>query len=273
MCPGVWASGDAKPAGFDMCCLWDTDSAKVIWKPTGEDQSFVDGRLSPDGRQVLGILRGGLRVADVETRKEVVFRTDEVGDSATFCPDPKSTLIVPINPWCGSLALRLRDRTGGRAVRAQTAGLLRHLLAGGPHRPDGRYGLDHPPVGPQDGAAGPAVRSREPSHLRHLLAGSRTILTAGADRIARLWDVAGGTELCQLTDSFDGSWVVTDPEGRFDTNSLEEIRGLHGCSRTTRSCLSRRKRSCATTMSRGCCHGCSTRPSGRGCRHPPPSRT
>jgi hypothetical protein len=33
--------------------------------------------------------------------------------------------------------------------------------------------------------------------------------------------------LCRLISFRDGSWIVVDPEGRFDTNNLEEIQGLH----------------------------------------------
>jgi WD40 repeat protein len=34
-------------------------------------------------------------------------------------------------------------------------------------------------------------------------------------------------ELCQLASLNDGTWVVAATDGRFDTNNLEEIRGLH----------------------------------------------
>lgn len=56
---------------------------------------------------------------------------------------------------------------------------------------------------------------------------SRFVLTKNGDRTVRLWNLSTGQELCQMSTFEDGSWVVVDREGRFDTNNLEEIRGLH----------------------------------------------
>jgi WD40 repeat protein len=55
----------------------------------------------------------------------------------------------------------------------------------------------------------------------------RRLLTSGADGFERLFDVGTGAELCRLIAFPGGDWVVVDPEGRFDTNNLEELRGLH----------------------------------------------
>lgn len=49
-------------------------------------------------------------------------------------------------------------------------------------------------------------------------------LTGSADGTIRLWD-ATGTERCELISFRDGTWLVVDPQGRFDTNNLEEING------------------------------------------------
>jgi uncharacterized caspase-like protein len=53
------------------------------------------------------------------------------------------------------------------------------------------------------------------------------ILTGGGDSTTRLWRTATGKELCRLISFNDGNWVVVDPEGRFDTNNLDEIKGLN----------------------------------------------
>ncbi len=55
----------------------------------------------------------------------------------------------------------------------------------------------------------------------------RFVLTASEDQTARLWDVASRRELATLVSFPDGAWAVVLPDGRFDTNNLEEIRGLH----------------------------------------------
>src|SRR3974377_2061006 len=50
---------------------------------------------------------------------------------------------------------------------------------------------------------------------------------AAGDDAARLWDAAGGLPLAALVSDREGGWIVVDPDGRFDTNDLETIRGLH----------------------------------------------
>jgi WD40 repeat protein len=42
-----------------------------------------------------------------------------------------------------------------------------------------------------------------------------------------IWDVPKCSLLVKRYSFFDGSWVMIDPEGRFDTNNLEELKGLH----------------------------------------------
>ena len=55
----------------------------------------------------------------------------------------------------------------------------------------------------------------------------RIALTSSSDSALRLWDTSSGLELCRLVASADGDWVVIAPDGHFDTNNLDEIKGLH----------------------------------------------
>lgn len=55
----------------------------------------------------------------------------------------------------------------------------------------------------------------------------RFLFTLAEDSIVRVWNREAGAELCRLISFRDGTWVTVDPAGRFDTNNLEEIRGLH----------------------------------------------
>ncbi|HEX8492415.1 MAG TPA: caspase family protein [Pyrinomonadaceae bacterium] len=59
------------------------------------------------------------------------------------------------------------------------------------------------------------------------LQNGRIALTASGDSSLRLWDTATGLELCRLVSFKSGDWVVITPDGRFDTNNLDEIKGLH----------------------------------------------
>jgi WD40 repeat protein len=69
---------------------------------------------------------------------------------------------------------------------------------------------------------------------------NEVLASASEDSQVKLWAVPGGTtrgvvspapdgprELCSLISFRDDSWTVVDPEGRFDTSSLEENPGLH----------------------------------------------
>ncbi len=55
----------------------------------------------------------------------------------------------------------------------------------------------------------------------------RFVLTSSRDQTTRLWDTATGDELVRLVSFADDTWVVVTRGGRFDTNNLEEIKGLH----------------------------------------------
>jgi len=100
--------------------------------------------------------------------------------------------------------------------------------------PDGRTIL----TGSEDGtaqlwdaASGREIRRLEGHGVRvsslSFAPDGRTILTGSDDGTARLWDAATGRELCQLVSFNDGTWAVVAPDGRFDTDNLEEIKGLH----------------------------------------------
>lgn len=53
------------------------------------------------------------------------------------------------------------------------------------------------------------------------------LMSGSADNTIRLWRVRDAAHLATLSTFTDGSWVVADPDGRFDTADLEEMRGLH----------------------------------------------
>jgi len=54
----------------------------------------------------------------------------------------------------------------------------------------------------------------------------RFIVTGSLDGTSAFWDLATQKQVCRLLSLRDGNWVVVDKEGRFDTNNLEEIKGL-----------------------------------------------
>ncbi|PWT90984.1 MAG: hypothetical protein C5B54_06210, partial [Acidobacteria bacterium] len=54
----------------------------------------------------------------------------------------------------------------------------------------------------------------------------RLLASGGDNGITELWDVTTGKEIVDLFEIDRESWVVVDPDGRFDTDNLDAIRGL-----------------------------------------------
>ena len=56
------------------------------------------------------------------------------------------------------------------------------------------------------------------------------LFTRSRDGTTRVWSVWGrdrGKEVCQLISFADGTWAVTDPEGRYDASNGGDIEHLH----------------------------------------------
>lgn len=59
------------------------------------------------------------------------------------------------------------------------------------------------------------------------LSDGKYIISGSLDRKTKVWDVETGKELLTLVSFDEGNWVVVTPEGRFDTNKLDDPQGLH----------------------------------------------
>jgi WD40 repeat protein/uncharacterized caspase-like protein len=55
----------------------------------------------------------------------------------------------------------------------------------------------------------------------------RLIATSSEDQTIRLWEAASGRQLATLISFSNGTWLVVTPDGRFETDNLDEIKGLH----------------------------------------------
>ena len=54
------------------------------------------------------------------------------------------------------------------------------------------------------------------------------VISSSLDGTTRIWDVKTGKELCSLISFDNGTWFVTAPDGRFDTNNIESsTAGIH----------------------------------------------
>ncbi len=58
------------------------------------------------------------------------------------------------------------------------------------------------------------------------LGDERFAISSASDAVM-LWDISTGKWLAKLFSFKDGTWVVINPQGQFDTNNLDGIQGLH----------------------------------------------
>lgn len=55
----------------------------------------------------------------------------------------------------------------------------------------------------------------------------KTLMSGGVDGTIRFWNLATGEERCRLLSLRGRDWVVIAPDGRFDTDNLESVAGVH----------------------------------------------
>jgi WD40 repeat protein len=150
--------------------------------------------------------------------------------SVAFGPDGR-TILTGSDGGTTETA-RLWDTVTGREIRRfEGRGRIFNSVA---YSPDGRRIL----AGSQDGTAslwelhgGDEIQLFEGhgASIDSVAFGpdGHTILTGSKDKSARLWDAATGREFCRFVSFHERIWAVADPDSRFDTNNLEEIKGLH----------------------------------------------
>jgi dipeptidyl aminopeptidase/acylaminoacyl peptidase len=221
-------------SGDKTARLWDRETGRELRKFEGHAEHIYElirsVAFSPDGRYVLtGSRHETARLWDRETGKEVRRFTGHEGQifSVAFSPDGRYVLTGSEDKTA-----RLWDRETGKEVRRFTghAGVISSVA----FSPDGRYVL----TGSGDRTArfwdletGREVRKFE-GHASYISSvafspDGRYVLTGSWDCTTRLWDTAAGKQLASMISFRDDTWVVVTPDGRFDTNNLEEIKGLH----------------------------------------------
>jgi WD40 repeat protein len=210
--------------------LWNAATGNLVMRFDKHTLSVNAAAFSPDGTQVLtGSGDETARLWATQTGAEVrVFRghADRI-EAVAFSPDGRKVLTGSRDR---TARLEAIDGTGEPLVLKGHRGCVSAVAftAGGEEILTGSW----------DGtvrlwrtATGELLRefTGHTSRVTSLaLSPDGTHLVTGSlDGTARVWDPATGRTLCSLMSFRDGSWAVTDPQGRFDASHAGDVRGLH----------------------------------------------
>lgn len=207
------------------------EGAVSIGEILGTNQKFYGLAVSPDGKYLAGARNtDNAAVLWDAAAGTVVRRFDGHGyavQSAAFSPD--GTRLVTASRDRSAIVWSVA--TGKRISR-----LIGHAgyLGEAVFTPDGAgvvTGGDDGLVILWNAATGEAQRC----FLGHagavtaldFLPGGKILMTGGVDGTIRFWNLATGDERCRMLTLRGRDWVVVAPDGRFDTNNLESVRGIH----------------------------------------------
>ena len=171
--------------------LWDTASGRALGMLRGHFMSASALAFSPDGKLLAS---GGsdqtIRLWDAATRQQLALLREREAHGS----------------WVDAIAFAPDGKTLAAGTRDSlvelwdvASGTLRMTLRG---HLSGVHSLTFSPDG-------------------------QFLISAGEDKSVRYWRVADGAWLASLYSFNDGTWAVTDPDGRFDAADLEEIHDLH----------------------------------------------
>ncbi len=222
---------DAETATVEDSFKSALEAAASIGQILGTSQEINGLAVSPDGKYLAGVRNTDKAVVLWEAATgKVVRRFDGhsfIAVSVAFSPD--GTRLVSTSRDRSAIVWNLA--TGKRIAR-----MIGHATSVGTaiFSPDGKSVI----TGSTDGlaiqwnaATGEATRCFI-GHAGAVTALDFTpdgtfLLTGGADGTLRLWNFTTGEESCKLMTFPNRDWVAISPDGRFDTNNLETIRGVH----------------------------------------------
>lgn len=220
--------------------LWDLRSAQqketLEHKPWPASFGVRSVKFSQNGQDLLTVIsHGKATIWNIAARAiKRTFEEDSVSSAlelmtAAYSPDER---FVVAGAWDGTIRV-WNAGTGkriGPIIKGHSPWSV-NAVSFAPKKPllmtasfDGTAGL-------WDLSTGQEIRSfrGHSSGVNSVRASSDEafIFTGGDDGTARIWNFGTGSELARLVDFRDGTWAVVAPDGRFDTNNLESIRGLH----------------------------------------------
>lgn len=228
------AAGKTNPTPYTPARLWNLKTGQMLRAlgVDGEDDGWAQETavFAPDNRSVLigtGLFADGggpgtacLYSVPSGTEIRCFNQPGHRVNSMEFSADGRLVLVAN----SGGTANLWNTQTGSQ--------LRRFIGTQARFSPDNRFVLTRNKniALLWDAATGKELhRFEHPSEVGSIdfIRNGRIALTASGDSSLRLWDTATGLELCRLVSFDNGDWVVITPDGRFDTNNLDEIKGLH----------------------------------------------
>ena len=168
--------------------LWDTASGKLKHTYKNHFGTVTSVAFSPDGRQILtGCNDRYARLWDLAAQKIVMTFRGHSGGITSVAFSPDGTHILT---GSNDTTAKIWNSSDGKEIRS-FQGHVRDVARVG-FSPDGK-----------------------------------TIMTGSHDTTIKLWDVDSGNLFATLISYADGIQAAVAPDGHFDTNNPEEIKGLN----------------------------------------------
>lgn len=201
---GYWLGFVSGAQGAPDALLWGGPGGGPLAAQQAQQQALGSPRAQEE-------LRRSIESAS-PAQREAMRRNWEQRSTATALPE--GIPVVPVD--AGGELIVAGDPSGQWVATASIVGsdgVVLHGLSAG--RADGRR--LNLAAGAETGVVSALAFSPD----------GKLLAVAGADGTTTLWDLATRRWVARLYMFGDGTWVVLDPQGRFDTNRLEDIRQLH----------------------------------------------
>jgi WD40 repeat protein/uncharacterized caspase-like protein len=224
----------ASASGDNSIKLWNTIRGTVL--RTFTETSFAFGSLafSGDGTKLAvgsGDESAMITIWNTITGRKLRLKAKEVSydpiESMAFSPDGRTLAsgsdANSITIWSATTGKELRTLTGhSSGVSSVTFSPDGKTLASG--------SVDNT-IKLWNAASGAEIETLT-GHIAGVTsvsfsADGKALASGSSDGKTKIWNVATGKEICSLIALDESDWVVTTPDGRFDTNRIEDSQGLH----------------------------------------------
>jgi WD40 repeat protein len=212
--------------------LWNLETGQLVKTLTGHKDSIKSLAFSVSGKTLAsGSSDKTIKLWNVETGQEIKTLTENFlpssGNTIAFSPDGKtlaSDYIYSVKFWnieTGQAVESLTKHTSGvNSVAFSPDGKM--LASGSSDRTIKLWDVETKKEIKSYLADNTSVKSVV------FTPNGKFIVSGGDDATVKVWNIESGELLATLVSLEKEEWVVSTPEGRFDTNkSLDQIEGLH----------------------------------------------